>query len=100
MPFIQRWVPAPKDESLPVFAELPPGRIEKRSSAWLGFKRIYVENVFYYYCDRTCSGWIQGRKPNMFSINTLSPERLAGRRGRQFYCCRCGEQIGFIGVRS
>lgn len=98
MPFVQKWVPAPKDESLPVLAELPPGQQRVREPFWGECKTAYVNGQPYYYCS-SCQGWIQGLA-NEFSVNTLDSRSLSGRRGREYCCRRCGEEIGFIGMRS
>ena len=51
-----------------------------------------------YYCGN-CKGWIMG-EPNDYYINNLAPEHLAGRRGHDYYCRRCGENVGFSGIVS
>lgn len=76
MPYRMQWTPAPKDESLIVHKEKPEGRSYK--------------------C-RYCDGWIEGQ-PNRYKIDTLA--LLAGRRGTEEYCRRCGQKIRFFGVIS
>lgn len=76
MPFEQRWVPAPKDETLLVFKVKPVG--------------------IYYEC-KYCGGWIEG-STNRYREDTLSI--LAGRRGTVEYCRRCGQEINFFGVQA
>ena len=76
MPYKTVWIPAPKDESLPVFEE----ELEEPS----------------YHCHY-CKGWIKG-EPNRFEEDTLAP--LAGRKGTVLHCIRCGAEIDFFGVRS
>jgi hypothetical protein len=79
MPFKLVWVPAPKDESLPVFEE-EPSKEEGPS----------------YHC-RYCNGWIKG-EPNRFKENTIGP--LSGRKGTALHCIRCGNEIDFFGMHS
>lgn len=98
MPWQQRWVPAPKNKSLPVLKELPPGQ-QRVQDSWLGgAKTGYVNGEPYHWCDR-CGGWIEG-EANEYSVNTLNSSMLCGRRGKEYYCRRCGEEIGFMGMRS
>lgn len=76
MPFETHWIPAPEDESIPVYKERPKGPS--------------------YHCQY-CDGWIDGRA-NRFQEDTLAP--LAGRRGTAEHCRRCGREISFFGMRS
>jgi hypothetical protein len=77
MPYVQIWVPAPKDESLVVHAT----------------KLISGES---YHCQ-FCGGWIDG-EPNRFEEDSLAP--LAGRKGTVLHCIRCGYEIDFFGMQS
>ena len=72
MPYVQTWVPAPKDESI-VIHETDPGKPS-------------------YHCPY-CKGWIKG-KANRFEEDSLAP--LAGRKGTVLHCLRCGEEIDFL----
>jgi hypothetical protein len=97
MPYHLVWEPAPKDESLTVFKELPDG-YEKHSLSIFGFDEVHKGLNTMYFCYH-CNGWIEDY-PNTFSINTLNSSRLAGRCGTEFFCRRCGKEIGFIGMMS
>lgn len=105
MPWKQVYVPPPQDMSLRVWHknELPPNvRFE---TIGLGFRQFAEATVFghdtfqHWYECRHCNGWIEGYA-NQFDVNTLDSSRLAGRRGTEWYCRRCGEQIAFIGLMS
>lgn len=105
MPWQQHWVEAQKNLNLPVFKELPLGLVREKSDFLYPFERAgqptqggYIRCT-HYYCDRDCKGWIEGF-PNEYEVNTLAPYQLAGRQGTEWYCIRCGEQIGFLGVVS
>lgn len=76
MPYVQTWVPAPRDESIKVY-ESDPGQPS-------------------YQCQY-CKGWIKG-EPNRFREDSLAP--LAGRKGTVLHCIRCGEEINFFGMYS
>ncbi len=103
MPYSQHYFPAPKNPSLPVLKELPPG-IAEDGRQWIHNLREasgYVakgDYHFYTYCDH-CGGWIRGHA-NEYEVNTLAPHQLAGRRGTEYYCQRCGEQLAFSGMMS
>lgn len=95
MPYVQHWEPAPKDPKLVVLKELPPGKVRERD--W-GVREAFVDGNPYHYCD-CCKGWIEG-SASEYAVNTLNPGMLSGKRGREFYCKRCGKEIEFIGARS
>lgn len=101
MPYKLVHFDAPKDMTLPVFSSLPEGFVEERD-VLLTVNRIAQNGMFprsfMYHCH-WCDGWIQG-EPNEFKVNTLESEHLAGRRGIEYYCCRCGREIGFSGMMS
>lgn len=101
MPYVQHYVPAPKNMDLKVYPDLPGGYVEER--IWLihGYREARKSGSFdtMYFCDLDCKGWIEG-EPNDYPVNTLEPEHLAGRRGREYFCRRCGRQIAFIGLMS
>jgi hypothetical protein len=105
MPWKQVYVPPPQDMSLRVWHknELPPNvRFE---TIGLGFRQfeeasLITDTVWlHWYECRHCNGWIEGYA-NQYSVNTLDSSRLAGRRGTEWYCRRCGEQIAFLGMMS
>lgn len=102
MPYRNQWSDAPKDMSLPVLKELPEGVAEGRLAFIHNLKEAsgYVDGhyVFYTFCKR-CGGWIEGHA-NSFSVNTLNSSQLSGRKGTEYFCCRCGEQIAFMGMMS
>lgn len=102
MPYRHQWFDAPKDESLIVHKELPEGVSEERLSFIHNLREAsgYIDGhyVFFHFCRR-CGGWIEGHA-NQYSVNTLNSRQLSGRRGEEFYCCRCGEQIAFSGLMS
>ncbi len=102
MPFRQQWFDAPKDMSLTVHKNLPEGVFEDqfRFLDYLKEAHGYVDgrHVVFHFCKR-CGGWIEGHA-NQYEVNTLNSGRLSGRRGTEYYCCRCGEQIAFSGLMS
>lgn len=114
MPFKMKYVEPSKNPKLESWEELPKGY--KESSIRLAGYRIaskvceveILEAIrempfMLYYCkgnvlqDLPGCGWVEGT-PNDYKINTLAP--LAGRRGTEYYCAKCGAKIGFIGVIS
>lgn len=105
MPYKQVWFDASKDENIEVYRDLPPEYHERKFGLW-GVKQAEL-NVEYWKDDKElwmyechhCNGWIKG-EPNKYEINTLRPSQLAGRQGTEFYCRRCGNQIGFMGIMS
>lgn len=100
MPFYSDWEPAPSDMSLPVLEELPDGVAERYRfhEPKEAFGVINGEPCPYHYCKH-CGGWIPGY-PNHYKVNTLDSYSLSGRRGDEWYCVRCGRQIGFSGAVS
>jgi len=104
MPFRQQYFPAPQDRSLPVYHDLPPEYVASRflDSHNATIKAEHYgegKEQFMHYC-RYCLGWIPGQA-NEFPINTMSHRHpLGGRQGTEYYCRRCGEQIGFSGIVS
>jgi hypothetical protein len=94
MPYIQQWIPAPIDKSIPVLEEMPEGARE--FSTGLSYRICHVKGIEYHYCPE-CKGWIEG-SPNEFKVDTLAP--LVGRRGIEYYCKRCGYELAFIGIMS
>lgn len=91
---------APKNPSLPVLKDKPDGR----DYGIFGPPQIWSDHTkghpikHWYECYR-CGGWIEGM-PFEHNVNTLDPAHLAGRRGTEFYCIRCGEEIHFSGLVS
>lgn len=103
MPYRQVYEPAPKDMNLPVIkeGELPAGVEEKRwtlSSLREAAGMVGDEYLVFHFCH-WCKGWIPGHA-NEYRVNTLDSSRLAGRQGQEYYCKRCGQEIGFSGLMS
>lgn len=102
MPYSLHYEPAPSDMSLPVLKELPDGVTEE--SFTLGVVREASGKPteegwpHYHFCPH-CNGWIEGY-PNEFPVNTFAPQHLAGRKGTEYFCRRCGHEIGFLGLMS
>lgn len=102
MPYRMVYEEPPKDPSLPVITELPEGYKEPELR-WAGYRearheaRPYGMKV-YYHCPH-CKGWLEGH-PNGYGVNTLDTSRLAGRRGTEYFCKRCGWEVGFSGIMS
>ncbi len=104
MPYRLEYFDAPKDLSIKVYAELPDGYSEVKFG--LGYKEADLNSEHWgegkefsmYYCSH-CDGWIYG-EPHKYHIDTLRPEQLAGRRGDEYFCRRCGERVGFWGTVS
>lgn len=101
MPFISTWIPAPSDESIPVVQgdeKTPPGGFCSDDIHVGGVPEVVSHGPFLrmYHC-RFCEGWIDG-EPTEFRINTLGV--LSGRRGSEFYCRRCGQELAFFGMMS
>ncbi len=103
MPYRQVYFDAPKDESLPVYKELPEGYTGRRSI--FGVKEAHRAHYddpgapyALHWCDR-CGGWIPSNA-ECFQENTLAPHMLAGRSGHTYYCRRCGREVAFIGIMS
>lgn len=99
MPYRMVYEPAPKHLSMPVLKALPDGIHELRFSfngirEASGMVDDHIEN--YHFCPR-CGGWIEG-SVNEYEVNTMGP--LSGRQGTEYYCRRCGEEIGYIGAVS
>ncbi len=102
MPWTQHWFDAPKDMSLTVHKELPEGITEGAPFTFAGVKEAtgYVDKGYktFHFCDR-CGGWIEGYA-NQFEVNNLNSNMLAGRKGTEYFCRRCGTEIGFFGLMS
>ena len=102
MPYRHQWFDAPKDSSLTIHNQLPEGVEEGRLSFGHNMREasghVGDRYMFFHFCKR-CGGWIEGQ-PNAFEINTLNPSQLAGRKGTEYFCRRCGEQIAFMGMMS
>jgi hypothetical protein len=93
MPYEMRWVPVPKDETLEVHQEIPQGLMD-----WGYHRAGFVNGQYFQFHEcKKCGGWITGR-PAEYRIDTLGP--LCGRKGIEYYCRRCGYQIGFDGWMS
>lgn len=95
----------PKHLELPVLAELPED-FEIRS-VFHSFKEAWTKlNLnggkddlrFMTHC-RHCGGWVPGRA-HEHHVNTLDGHRLAWRKGTEFYCPRCANEIAFEGIMS
>ena len=83
---------------LPLF-EKPedlPTHVEQLETFFGGPKQVFARQQGGYFCP-VCNGWIPC-DPYRHEVNTLAP--LAGRKGTEFYCRRCGGEIGFSGVMS
>lgn len=95
MPFETTWVPAPRDENIPLLKELPEGVFVQCGP---GIMRAYghVDYVlrWFYWCDR-CKGWVEGQ-PLTSHEDTMGI--LCGRRGIATNCIRCGEELEFDGM--
>lgn len=102
MPYRHQWFDAPKDTSLSVLKSLPSDVSEDRLNDLFNLKQAagYVDGQYktFHFCPH-CGGWIEGHA-NQYEVNTLNSGHLAGRRGTEFFCCRCGERIGFFGMMS
>jgi hypothetical protein len=106
MPYREVWYPAPTNESLPVLSELPTGYEEDRwrmgarqATARFGLDghpHFEAKPRAYHYCHR-CGGWVPG-EPYTSEVSNLGP--LSGRKGTEYYCRRCGKEIGFVGMVS
>ena len=46
-----------------------------------------------------CGGWVPGRA-HEHHVNNLDGQRLCGRKGTEFYCPRCGQEVHFSGMMS
>lgn len=101
MPYRQVYEPAPSNKSLPILEELPAGVMEDSLSLTIREARgRTADGVYrYFYFCRRCKGWIEGQA-NTYQVNTLAPHQLAGRSGTEYYCIRCGDEIGFMGMMS
>ena len=101
MPYRMVYEPAPKNMELLVYPDLPKEYAEQPHWLTIPFRWARHTETYeeMYFCDHDCKGWIEGN-PNKYHVNTLEPEHLAGRRGEEFYCRRCGRQIAFVGLMS
>ena len=101
----------PKDLNLEVFKELPEGFEQKGwllgpKTAWTVMQRNEdgspspIQQPFreMTYCQH-CEGWIEAR-PHEHQINNLDGSRLCGRKGTEYYCARCAQEIHFSGMMS
>lgn len=100
MPFQMVWVPAPNNMNLPVLVDLPEDfrKIEMFSEVKEADGYIDGKYTVFYYC-MFCKGWIEGHA-NEYHVDDLHAHVLAGRRGFEYYCKRCGKEIAFSGVMS
>ena len=92
----------PKKPELIVHKEPPPDTDDRFSfgykSRW-SVRSATCQYKTYFFCHH-CGGWIEG-EPHENEVNTMSPSHpLSGRRGWEFYCLRCGGEIGFSGMVS
>lgn len=104
MPWKQVYEPAPKDMSLKVWREneLPDGTIIETEDLFRNFRAANLwldDQLQHWYECRHCGGFIEGHY-NQYEVNTLNSYRLSGRKGIEYYCRRCGEQIAFNGWMS
>lgn len=88
-----RWFETPKDESLPVLAELPP---EIKSHGVRADGMVGERYLHFHLCKR-CGGWVEGQ-PVSRRVDDLG--MMVGRRGTQHHCRRCGREIGFVGMMA
>lgn len=95
----------PKNMSLEVLADLPADYVEidspiadpyRHAARYHDERHISLDILTYCHW---CKGWIAG-EPNWRKINTLEPEFLAGRKGVEYHCQRCGQPIAFFGMVS
>ena len=91
----------PKRLDMPVLKDPPEGSDIRLtfgykwvSSPVLGGRPFKV----WFFCHH-CQGWIEG-EPHEHEVNDLDGRRLCGRRGTEFWCLRCAQQIGFSGMMS
>ena len=85
------FVMTPLRMDLPVLPTLPEGVREIQPSAMFGMLRTAIGIGTwqdYYHC-RHCGGWIPGRIAEFVADDQY-------RKGREFYCIRCGEEICFL----
>lgn len=94
--YFSRQYPDRKNLLLGVHAELPPGRQMFWDNFESKLKTAFVAGKSYHWCDR-CNGWIEGEAQE-YEVNSLRP--LSGRRGKEYNCRRCGEEIVFVGAVS
>lgn len=95
----------PKNMSLPVFKELPEGfEIRSFFGEWEAWNRPNFQNPskeklrILTKCHH-CGGWVEGRA-HKHHVNNLDGSRLCGRRGTEYYCPRCANEIHFSGMMS
>lgn len=98
-PYNYHWQPPEKHLSLKVHKKLPKGFTQEMS---FGNDVKEARNAKYehmYFCPhRECNGWIDGL-PTEHEVHTMSQHHpLSGRDGTEYYCHRCGQEIGFIGM--
>lgn len=100
MPYTSWFDDPPKDPTLKVSENLPDGVAESDSFHDLheAYGFVGEEYKTYHHC-RFCGGWIEGHAHEL-EVNNLNTRRLAGRQGTEYYCRRCGRQIGFFGLMS
>lgn len=101
MPYRQVWFDEPpKDPTLKTHESLPDGITERHHLGDIREAYGYIGEVYvsYHFCH-FCNGWIEGHVRES-EVNNLDTRRLAGRQGTEYYCRRCGRQIGFFGLMS
>lgn len=88
-----------KNPNLNVLKDLPDG---VQQQEFFGLKEAsgLINGVYksYYYCE-DCGGWIEGLVHH-YRTNNWVPHALAGRMGIVYECCRCGDELQFLGVMS
>jgi hypothetical protein len=93
MPWRETWYDAPRDLTLPILPELPAGVEE---FIFANPRQAFGAGKPWTFCP-SCKGWVEGR-PYTSRVDNLGP--LCGRRGTEYHCPRCGEQIAFVGMVS
>lgn len=89
MPYQTIFIPAARDQSLPLLPDLPsfaalrPLDFDDLTEA---HGRTPDGNMHHFYSCPCCKGWIEG-------VPSVYP--LPDKRGKEFCCIRCGERIGF-----
>jgi hypothetical protein len=88
MPWEAHWIPAPKDETLPVLAEPPAGNWGWKSE--FDIRRAYGHGTRHYFCP-ACNGWIEGN-PAGYAVELHDPDRTTATT--ETFCRRCGGSFG------
>jgi len=84
---------------LPVLKDPPEGSEEGFSFGYKSRRTRHPNPFHWWYFCHHCQGWIEGQ-PHENEVNNLDGRRLAGRKGTEFFCIRCAEEIGFSGMMS